>query len=87
MKHFNKWAAKASREEREVRKVYTGRTVVSNNGNGIEGEKLDKIARETIETILSELPEEVRTYDIVNTILEEAKYQLNGMNVSLQRID
>lgn len=70
-----------------MRKVYTGRTVVSNNGNGIEGEKLDEIARKAIETILSELPEEVRTYDIVNTILEEAKYQLNGMNVSLQRIN
>lgn len=70
-----------------MRKVYTGRTVVSNNGNGIEGEKLDEIARKAIETILSELPEEVRTYDIVNMILEEAKYQLNGMNVSLQRIN
>ena len=67
--------------------MYTGRTVVSNNGNGIEGEKLDEIARKAIETILSELPEEVRTYDIVNTILEEAKNQLNGMNVSLQRIN
>lgn len=67
--------------------MYTGRTVVSNNGNGIEGEKLDEIARKAIETILSELPEEVRTYDIVNMILEEAKYQLNGMNVSLQRIN
>lgn len=67
--------------------MYTGRTIVSNNGNGIEGEKLDEIARKAIETILSELPEEVRTYDIVNTILEEVKYQLDGMNVSLQRID
>ena len=67
--------------------MYTGRTIVSNNGNGIEGERLDEIARKAIETILSELPEEVRTYDIVNTILEEAKYQLDGMNVSLQRID
>ena len=67
--------------------MYTGRTIVSNNGNGIEGEKLDEIARKAIETILSELPEDVRTYDIVNTILEEVKYQLDGMNVSLQRID
>lgn len=67
--------------------MYIGRTIVSNNGNGIEGEKLDEIARKAIETILSELPEEVRTYDIVNTILEEVKYQLDGMNVSLQRID
>ena len=57
--------------------MYTGRTVVSNNGNGIEGEKLDEIARKAIETILSELPEEVRTYDIVNTILEEAKYKFD----------
>ena len=83
MKHFNKWAAKASREEREVRKMYTGRYVISNNGNGIEGEKLDKIARETIETILSELPEEVRTYDIVKTILDEMLYQINGTKISL----
>lgn len=67
--------------------MYAGRIVVSNNGEGIEGEKIDKIARKAIEMILSELPEEVRTYDIVNTILEEAKHQLNGMNVSLQRID
>lgn len=80
-RHGREQEAKASREEREVRKVYTGRIVLSNNGNGIEGEKLDEIARKAIETILSELPEEVRTYDIVNTILEEAKYQLNGMNV------
>lgn len=63
--------------------MYTGRYVISNNGNGIEGEKLDKIARETIETILSELPEEVRTYDIVKTILDEMLYQINGMKVSL----
>ena len=67
--------------------MYTGRILISNNGNGIEGEKVDEIARKMIETAMSELPEEVRTYDIVNTILEEAKYQLKGMNVSLQRID
>lgn len=67
--------------------MYTGRILISNNGNGIEGEKVDEIARKMIETAMSELPEEVRTYDIVNTILEEAKYQLNGMNVSLQRIN
>ena len=65
----------------------TGRILISNNGNGIEGEKVDEIARKMIETAMSELPEEVRTYDIVNTILEEAKYQLKGMNVSLQRIN
>ena len=67
--------------------MYTGRILISNNGNGIEGEKVDEIARKMIETAMSELPEEVRTYDIVNTILEEAKYQLKGMNVSLQRIN
>ena len=67
--------------------MYTGRILISNNGNGIEGEKVDETARKMIETAMSELPEEVRTYDIVNTILEEAKYQLNGMNVSLQRIN
>ena len=67
--------------------MYTGRILISNNGNDIEGEKVDEIARKMIETAMSELPEEVRTYDIVNTILEEAKYQLNGMNVSLQRIN
>ena len=67
--------------------MYTGRVLMSNNGEGIEGEKVDEIARKAIEAILSELPEEVRTYDIVKTILDEMLYQLNGINVSLQRID
>ena len=63
--------------------MLTGVIVIANNGNSIEGEKLDKIAKKVIQTMLSELPEEVQTYDVVKKILDEAKYQVDGMKVSL----
>lgn len=45
--------------------------------------KIDAIAKEIITRIVSELPEEARTHDMVLFVLKETKEKVDGMKVKL----
>lgn len=52
-------------------------------GNCIEHEEIVRIARKAVTTVLSELPEELQTGDIVTYILDEAKDITKGAKIKL----
>lgn len=55
----------------------------SESGESIELSKVWTIANKTLAGIVSELPEEARTHDVIARVLKEASQQLNGIKVSL----
>lgn len=52
-------------------------------GNCIEHGEIVRIARKAVTTVLSELPEELQTGDIVTYILDEAKGITKGAKIRL----
>lgn len=52
-------------------------------GKRMEHEDAQKIAKKVVTTILSALPEELQTGDVVNYILDEAKEITKGAKIKL----
>lgn len=55
----------------------------SDSGESIQMKTIWEVANKALSLILSELPEEARTNDVVKEVLEEIKKQLNGIKVRL----
>ncbi len=55
----------------------------SDSGKSIQMKTIWGVANKALSLILSELPEEARTHDVVELAIEEIGKQLNGANVSL----
>jgi hypothetical protein len=60
-----------------------GCVIESISGVKIEEDKIDSIARKAIKTIVSELPEEAQTLDVIQYVLKAAKEQANGCRIRL----
>lgn len=54
------------------------------SGVSIDKHKIDDIAEKTLTQIMSELPEEARTYDLIFYILEQIKIRVKGSKIRLQ---
>lgn len=53
------------------------------SGEIIELKDIWEIANKALAGIISELPEEARTHDVISRVLTEASQQLRGIKVSL----
>lgn len=57
--------------------------IVLQGGTTVDREEIKKISLKAIEKIKSELPEDERTFDAIEFVLEEAKRVLKGLKVKL----
>ncbi len=54
------------------------------SGVSIDKNKIDDIAEKILVQIISELPEEARTYDLIFYILKQIKIRVKGSKIRLQ---
>lgn len=55
----------------------------SESGETVQMKSIWEIANKALAQIVSELPKEARTHDVVAKVLKETELQLKGINVSL----
>ncbi len=55
----------------------------SESGEIVQMKSIWEIANKALAQIVSELPKEARTHDVVAKVLKETELQLKGINVSL----
>ena len=60
-----------------------GDCVITISGEMVDMDKIRDIAGQVVALIMSELPEEVQTYDTALYILKKAKEQVKGSKVKL----
>lgn len=63
----------------------SGRHVESISGVWVDEDEIDKVADCALQKILSMLPEEARTADIVKYVLERAKRKTDGARVTFTK--
>lgn len=69
---------------RETRNPYLNAVhFESDSGVSVQMKTVWEIANKALTQIVSELPEEARTHDVVKRVLTEASQQLNGIAVKL----
>ncbi len=54
------------------------------SGATFDKREIDDIVEKTFQKIMSELPEEMQTYDIILYILQQIKMRLKGSKIRLQ---
>lgn len=57
--------------------------VTVQGGTTVEREEIEKVALKVIKNIKSELPEDKRTFGVIDFVLEEARSALKGLKVEL----